>query len=105
MPKPKSSMAIAASPAIPKIRNWGFAARLGNTGLHRLGQIAFLAEVADAIPEARAKAGEAMPPGDPALGVFAGDLVDEQVLQGHDLAFHAHHFRDMGDLARTVAQA
>src|SRR5262245_25887554 len=37
--------------------------------------------------------------------VFALDLVDEQVLGDDYVAFHAHHFGDVGDLARAIAQA
>jgi hypothetical protein len=40
-----------------------------------------------------------------AFGVLAFHVVEENVLRNDDVAFHSHHFGDVGDLARTVAQA
>src|SRR5882757_6285026 len=104
MPKPISRTKTAARTAIAIITSRGSAVMLGIAALHRLGQVAFLAEIAHAVPEAGAQAREAVAAGDTALGVFASDLVDEQVLQGHDLAFHAHHFGDMGNFSAAVAE-
>ena len=75
-------------------------------GVERGGQPLFLAVVARAIPELRpADAGRAVRPIRLPLRVLAGHLVDEQVLRDDDVAFHADHFGDVGDLARAVAQA
>src|SRR5215217_3604341 len=71
-----------------------------------LGQLALQAVIAGAVPEAwPGDAGGAELAGDASLIVFAGHLVDEQVL-GHDhVAFEADDLGDVGDPARTVAQA
>ena len=42
---------------------------------------------------------------DVAVGVLTGHVVDEQILGDDDVAFHPHHFGDVSDLARAVAQA
>src|SRR5437762_3279370 len=71
-----------------------------------LRQTRRLAEVFGAFPEARTgDTGRAVAAGDLAVRILARDLVDDKVLQGHDLAFHAHHLGHVGDLARAVAQA
>src|SRR5215471_11163275 len=74
--------------------------------IERRGKALLLAVVPGALPEARAAdAGRAMPADDLAVGVFAHQVVDENVLGDDGVAFHAHHLGDVGDAARTVAQA
>src|SRR5262249_56512529 len=62
--------------------------------------------VAGAIPEPRAAdAGGAVASLQVAVRVLADDVVDEQILGDDDVAFHPHHFGDVSDLSRSVAQA
>src|SRR3954468_3894072 len=49
--------------------------------------------------------GRAVPADDLAVGVLADHVVEEYVLGDDGVAFHAHHLGDVGDAARTVAQA
>src|SRR5262249_60253257 len=70
------------------------------------GLAILLAVVARAIPEFRAaNAGRAMAADDVAVGVLAQHFVDKDVLRNDDVAFHAHHFRDVGDAAGGGAAA
>src|ERR1043166_573201 len=75
-------------------------------GVERGGEALLLAVIAGAVPEPRpADAGRAMAADQLALGVLADHLIKEQVLGDDDVALHPHHFGEMGDAARTVAQA
>src|SRR5262249_60521945 len=75
-------------------------------GASRAGRALFLAVVAGGSPETRpADAGRAMLADDLAVGIFADQVVDEDVLGDDGLAFHAHHLGDVGDAAPAVAQA
>src|SRR5215831_18313324 len=59
-----------------------------------------LAVIARALPEARAAdAGRAVTPDDLAVGVFAEQVVDEDVLGDDGVAFHPHHLGNVGDPA------
>jgi hypothetical protein len=49
--------------------------------------------------------GRHVPADDLAVGVFAFDLVTHQILGDDHVAFHPDHFGDVGNAARTVAQA
>src|SRR5689334_4001333 len=71
----------------------------------RVGETLGLAVVLGALPEAWAgNARRAMAANDLAMRILARDLVDDEVLQRDDIAFHAQHLGDVGDLARAVAQ-
>src|SRR5882724_1079480 len=75
------------------------------SGVERRGEPLLFAIVPRAIPEARpSDAGRAMPAYDLAVGVLADHVVQEQVLGDDGVAFHAHHFSNMGDAPGTVAQ-
>src|SRR5262245_16584635 len=75
-------------------------------GIERGGEPLLLAVVARPIPEARAAdTGRAMLADDVALRVLTGHVVDENVLGDDDVAFHADDLGDVGDAARSVAQA
>src|SRR5580692_7372009 len=75
-------------------------------GVERRGEPRLFAVIARTLPEFRpADAGRLVPPDQIAVGVLAHDLVGENVLGDDDVAFHAHHLGDVGDAARTVAQA
>src|SRR5581483_1832076 len=75
-------------------------------GVERRAKTLFFAIVARALPEARpADAGRAVLADDLAVGIFADQVVEEDVLGADGVAFHAHHLGDVGDAARAVAQA
>ena len=75
-------------------------------GIERGREPLLFAVIARAFPELRtADAGRAVPADDLAVGVFADHVVQEQILGDDGVAFHAHHLGDVGDAARTVAQA
>src|SRR5688500_14167936 len=76
-----------------------------NVFSHDVGQLAFPAEILGLIPERRPKTRELVPADNAAGGVFTLDLVNEQVLQRDDFAFHADDLGDMRDLARAVPQS
>src|SRR5438093_3712988 len=64
------------------------------------------AVISRALPEPRTSdPGRAVSPDDLAVRVFADHVVQEYVLGDDGVAFHAHHLGDVGDAARTVAQA
>src|SRR5262245_40372163 len=68
-------------------------------------EFAFEAEIARALPEARtADARGAVTARDAAVLVLALDFVEHQILRDDGLAFETHHFRDLRDAARTVAE-
>src|SRR5215468_125995 len=91
---------IAFMPRSLVVRAEGFG------GIERGRQTLLLAIVARTIPEFRsADAGRFMVADDVAVGILAGHLVEEDVLRDNDIALHAHHLGDVGDAARTVAQA
>src|SRR3954468_3928931 len=70
------------------------------------GEPLLLVVVPRALPELRAAdAGRAVLADDLAVGVLTDHVVEEDVLGNDGVAFHAHHLRDVGDAARTVAQA
>ena len=46
-----------------------------------------------------------MPSQQTAGGIFADDVIEEEILSDDHFAFHAEHFGDVCDPARTVAQA
>src|SRR6202171_6266790 len=70
------------------------------------GEALLFAEIARAIPEPRlADSGRAVLADDVAVLILAEEIVDEQILRNDDVAFHAHHFGDVGDAPRAVAQA
>src|SRR5579872_3317169 len=80
-------------------------------GLHfrrveRRREALLLAVIARALPETRpADAGRAVTAFQLALRVLAQELVEEKVLRDDDVSFHAHHFGDVRNAARAVAQA
>src|ERR1700761_2645017 len=75
-------------------------------GVERSSEPLFLAIVARALPETGpADAGGPMPSDDLAVGVFADQVIEEDVLGDDGIAFHPHHLGDVGDAARAVAQA
>src|SRR5580704_14148793 len=75
-------------------------------GVKGSGKPLLFTVITRAIPEARpSDAGRAMPADDVAVGVLADHVVQEQVLGDDGVAFHAHHFGDVGDAAGAVAQA
>src|SRR6478752_5671875 len=79
---------------------------LGLGGIERRREPFLFAEIACAFPESRpADTGRPVPSDDLAVGVFADHVVQEHVLRDDGVAFHAHHLGDVGDAARTVAQA
>src|ERR1700761_8729633 len=91
----------AASPAMSVVWSTALLRRVQG-----FGQLALQAVIAGAVPEARPRdAGGAMLARHLALGVFAGDLVDEQILGDDHIAFQSHYLGDMGDAARAIAQA
>src|SRR5262245_11602115 len=74
--------------------------RLVFGGIERGGEALLLVVVARALPELRpADAGRAVLADDLAAGVFADQVVDEDVLGDDGVAFHAHHLGDVGDAA------
>src|SRR5579863_10638809 len=74
--------------------------------VERGGETLVLAVIASAIPEFRVTdAGRFVLADEVAVRVFADDVVDEQILGGDDVAFHADDFGDVGDAAGAVAQA
>src|SRR5262245_9885697 len=80
--------------------------RLYFSGIEGCGQPLLLVVVPRTFPEFRAAdAGRAMLADDLATGVLADQVVEEDVLGDDGVAFHAHHLGDVGDAARTVAQA
>src|SRR5688572_14708765 len=86
-----AAKAIAASSATPSCISSGLSMGLSE-------------RVAGAVEDLRG--GERL--GEPellAVGVLAGDFVDDEVLQRDDLVLHAEHLGDVGHLARAVAQA
>src|SRR5262245_33099070 len=91
--------------AMPTIMGSRLAKTSVNIVSHDLSELALPAEILRLVPERRTQAGELVATDDAARGVLALDLVNEEVLQRHDLAFHADDLRDMGDLTRTIAQA
>src|SRR5262245_27579499 len=105
--KPTETMmsASTSTPTAPMITGSRLARLSINFISHDVGQFAFLAEILGLVPEGRAQPGELVPADDAAGGVLALDLVDEEVLQGDDVAFHADDLGHVGDLARAVAQA
>jgi hypothetical protein len=50
-------------------------------------------------------AGRAVAADDPAVGILADDVVEEEVLGDDHITFHADDLGDVGDAARAVAQA
>src|SRR3954451_3979017 len=64
------------------------------------GELALLAEVADAVPEAGAQPGKLVPADQPAVAVLAVNLEEQQVLESDDVALHPQHLGDVRDLAR-----
>src|SRR5262249_51869384 len=80
--------------------------QIGRRSVDRRRQPLLLAEIAGALPELRTTdAGRAMMPDQVAVGVLAGDVVDEKVLGDDHITLQAHHFGDVGDAPRAVAQA
>src|SRR5437899_3047578 len=78
----------------------------GFRGVERRREALLLAVVARAIPEFRsADAGRAVAADDVAVGVLALHLIEEDVLGDYHVAFHAYHFRDVGDASGAFAQA
>ena len=74
-------------------------------GIERFGQSLFLVEIAGAVPELRpADAGRPVVAENPAGGILALDVEDEDVLGGDDVALGADHFGDVGDAPGTVAE-
>src|SRR6266571_263107 len=72
------------------------AGRLG--GVERGRESLLFAVVARAIPELRpADAGRFVPADQVAVGILAGQLIDEQVLRDDHVAFHPRHLGDVGD--------
>src|SRR5262249_26115322 len=68
-------------------------------------QASLLAEITSAIPETRlADTGRTMLADEAAVLILAEDIVEEEVLCGDDVAFHADYFSDMGHTARAIAQ-
>src|SRR5262249_47221272 len=66
----------------------------------RLGEPLLLPVVDGAVPEPRARdACRALAADNVAVRVLALDLEHDQILQGHDLFFHAQHFGDVRDLS------
>src|SRR5215471_7509878 len=73
--------------------------------VERLGELAFQPVIHRAFPETRSNdAGADMFAAKPSGFVLAGYFVVEQVLRNHHVAFGAHHFSDLSDAARAVAQ-
>src|SRR5688500_18314203 len=96
--------ASSRTPTAPMIMGSSLAIFSINVFSHDIREVAFTAEILGLVPERRTQAGELVAADDAAGGVFALDLVDEEVLQRDHVAFHADDLGDMGDLARTVAQ-
>src|SRR5213075_424378 len=105
--RPTDTMTRASSrtPTAPRIMGSIDASLLINVFSHDIGQLAFLAEILGLVPECRAQPRELVAADDAAGGILALDLVDEEVLQRDDVAFHADDLGHMRDLARAVAQA
>src|SRR5215813_10225716 len=101
----ESAASSSSPPSISSLLSMGiarFAVCLG--GGERLRQAARLTVILGALPEARpGDSRRSMHAGDLAVGVFTGDVEDDQVLQGDHVAFHADHLGDMRDLAGAVA--
>src|SRR5450755_625852 len=75
-------------------------------GVEGRGEPLLFAIISGAVPEPRpADSGGAMPANQLAVGVFADQVVDEQILGNDGVAFHAHHLGDVRDAARAVAKA
>src|SRR6185312_16227462 len=75
-------------------------------GVERGREPIFFTEIPRALPEPRPPdSGRAVPADDLAVRVLADHVVEEYVLGDDGVAFHAHHLGDVGDAARTVAQA
>src|SRR5688572_25592473 len=97
--------ASTRTPTAPMIMGSSLAMFSINVFSHDIREFAFTAEILGLVPERRTQAGEFMAADDAAGSVLALDLVDEEVLQGDHVAFHADDLGDVSDLARTVAQA
>src|SRR6266699_69971 len=99
---PRKNMAsVCSGMAVSALERFGGVER----GVERGGEALFLAVVARAVPKPRpADAGGAMAADQLALGVLAQDFIEEQVLGDDHVALHAHHFGQVGDAARAVAQ-
>src|SRR5262245_5099644 len=95
-----ATISARAMSGMPGTRSLGMLGRLQSRD-----QLALLAEVARPVEEMRPQAGILELALQLAGAVLAGDLVDEEVLQGDHLALHAEDLGDMSDLARAVAQA
>src|SRR5579875_1799709 len=81
-----------------------FVGRFG--GIERPREALFFAVVTGAVPEPRPRyARGAVAAVDLPVRILAEDVKDEEILGNQNIAFHADDFRDVGDLARTVAQA
>src|SRR5215217_6515297 len=75
-------------------------------GIERRREPPFLTIIASTLSHLRpADSGRAMTPDEPAVRVFAEDLVDEKILRRDDVAFHPENFGDVSDAARSVTQA
>src|SRR5947207_2045402 len=109
--KTQASPPTAVAARKPKARFCMFMARLSVYrlyfgGIEGSGEPLLLVVVARTLPELRpADAGRAVLADDLAVGVLADQVVEEDVLGDDGVAFHAHHLGDVGDAARTVAQA
>src|SRR5919108_5184069 len=97
--------ASTRTPTAPMIMGSSLAMFSINVFSHDVREVAFTAEILSLVPERRAQPGELVAADDAAGGVFALDLVDEEVLEGDHVAFHADDLGDVGDLARAIAQA
>src|SRR6185437_145694 len=74
-------------------------------GIQSAGQALLLVVVARPLPEMRpADAGRNMFADQPARGVLALDIVDDDILRDDDVSLHADHFGDVRDAAGAVAK-